>query len=203
MLPAFSFNKPLAADRYCAVLFKPSSQCLCSFFLQRDLVEFYYFWKKTPAAANNRPHRRHRRNQALRRGQQRTPRPQSSEFRECHSPLSLSLNEDQNACHVARFFPPPPLLPCNMNPTHRWDPLGGREGPGRRGRLKLRPPCRLDRRSCPAISRLFRASPIIYHDRTRHYDIMPGGPTASTPSCTSSTTMMMIGGARMRTSWSP
>ncbi|KAK6177049.1 hypothetical protein SNE40_015234 [Patella caerulea] len=26
-----------------------------------DLVEFYYFWKKTPGAASNRPHRRHRR----------------------------------------------------------------------------------------------------------------------------------------------
>lgn len=32
-----------------------------------DLVEFYYLWKKTPAAATSRPHRRHRRQNALRR----------------------------------------------------------------------------------------------------------------------------------------
>ncbi|KAG1686304.1 Arginine-glutamic acid dipeptide repeats protein [Nymphon striatum] len=32
-----------------------------------DLVEFYYLWKKTPAASNARPHRRHRRQNVLRR----------------------------------------------------------------------------------------------------------------------------------------
>jgi arginine-glutamic acid dipeptide repeat-containing protein len=31
------------------------------------LVEFYYLWKKTPGANNNRPHRRNRRQQSLRR----------------------------------------------------------------------------------------------------------------------------------------
>ncbi|KZS08231.1 Uncharacterized protein APZ42_027857 [Daphnia magna] len=32
-----------------------------------DLVEFYYLWKKTPAAANQRPHRRRHRQSVLRR----------------------------------------------------------------------------------------------------------------------------------------
>lgn len=32
-----------------------------------DLVEFYYLWKKTPGAATSRPHRRHRRQNVLRR----------------------------------------------------------------------------------------------------------------------------------------
>lgn len=34
---------------------------------QPELVEFYYLWKKTPGANNNRPHRRNRRQQSLRR----------------------------------------------------------------------------------------------------------------------------------------
>ena len=34
---------------------------------QSDLVEFYYLWKKTPAAANQRPHRRRHRQSVLRR----------------------------------------------------------------------------------------------------------------------------------------
>ncbi|XP_065285308.1 arginine-glutamic acid dipeptide repeats protein-like isoform X4 [Dermacentor albipictus] len=34
---------------------------------QADLVEFYYLWKKTPGAATSRPHRRHRRQNVLRR----------------------------------------------------------------------------------------------------------------------------------------
>lgn len=29
-------------------------------YLQPELVEFYYLWKKTPGANNNRPHRRRR-----------------------------------------------------------------------------------------------------------------------------------------------
>lgn len=32
-----------------------------------ELVEFYYLWKKTPQAANQRPHRRHRRGSSMRR----------------------------------------------------------------------------------------------------------------------------------------
>lgn len=49
---------------------------------QGDLVEFYYLWKKTPSAATNRPHRRHRRQNVLKkiRGGSRASRPQSTEF---------------------------------------------------------------------------------------------------------------------------
>lgn len=43
-----------------------TASCLC-LFLQSDLVEFYYLWKKTPAAANQRPHRRRHRQSVLRR----------------------------------------------------------------------------------------------------------------------------------------
>ena len=32
-----------------------------------EIVEFYYLWKKTPQAANTRPHRRHRRGSSMRR----------------------------------------------------------------------------------------------------------------------------------------
>ena len=46
---------------------------------QSELVEYYYFWKKTPAAAANRPHRRHRRH-GVKRATTRSQRPASSEF---------------------------------------------------------------------------------------------------------------------------
>lgn len=32
----------------------------CFLILQSELVEYYYLWKKTPGANNNRPHRRRR-----------------------------------------------------------------------------------------------------------------------------------------------
>ncbi|WAR14933.1 RERE-like protein [Mya arenaria] len=44
-----------------------------------ELVEYYYFWKKTPAAASNRPHRRHRKH-GVKRATTRSQRPASSEF---------------------------------------------------------------------------------------------------------------------------
>jgi hypothetical protein len=44
---------------------KPEIQVMSAF--QPELVEFYYLWKKTPGANNNRPHRRNRRQQSLRR----------------------------------------------------------------------------------------------------------------------------------------
>ena len=47
--------------------------------LQGELVEYYYFWKKTPQAAANRPHRRHRRH-GVKRATTRSQRPASSEF---------------------------------------------------------------------------------------------------------------------------
>ena len=51
------------------------------FLLQRDLVEFYYFWKKTPEANHHRIYRRHRRQSVLtRRNYGRNIRPPSSEF---------------------------------------------------------------------------------------------------------------------------
>lgn len=44
-------------------MFKPFSTRIVPidpFRLQPELVEFYYLWKKTPGANNNRPHRRRR-----------------------------------------------------------------------------------------------------------------------------------------------
>jgi hypothetical protein len=84
--------------------------------LQRELVEFYYFWKKTPAAANNRPHRRHRRNNALRR-QQRTPRPQSSEFRECLFCLLTGACGRAEEGHLARGWGAPLMLRLPVDST--------------------------------------------------------------------------------------
>ena len=49
--------------------------------LQCQLVEYYYFWKKTPSALTSRPHRRHRRTTNLRK-QTRTPQLSSGEYRE-------------------------------------------------------------------------------------------------------------------------
>ncbi|XP_052832900.1 arginine-glutamic acid dipeptide repeats protein-like, partial [Octopus bimaculoides] len=45
-----------------------------------ELVEYYYFWKKTPAGITARPHRRHRRQSGLKRQTTRSQRPPSSEF---------------------------------------------------------------------------------------------------------------------------
>lgn len=60
--------------------------------LQPELVEFYYLWKKTPGANNNRPHRRNRRPGSLRRIRNtRTTRGQ---------------NKDQDAASPAGEFGP-------------------------------------------------------------------------------------------------
>ncbi|KAG8225081.1 hypothetical protein J437_LFUL000060, partial [Ladona fulva] len=71
-----------------------------------ELVEFYYLWKKTPGANNNRPHRRNRRQGSLRRIRNtrntRTPkedssvgssRPNSKE----HGEATSSVSEDDNS----------------------------------------------------------------------------------------------------------
>ncbi|XP_052821101.1 arginine-glutamic acid dipeptide repeats protein-like isoform X2 [Mya arenaria] len=57
-----------------------------------ELVEYYYFWKKTPAAASNRPHRRHRKH-GVKRATTRSQRPASSEFLD----LSSSSNSDNDS----------------------------------------------------------------------------------------------------------
>lgn len=53
---------------------------------QPQLVEYYYLWKKTPAAATTRPHRRHRR---VPRRQVTPTLPSSNDY----STLSLFANE--------------------------------------------------------------------------------------------------------------
>lgn len=49
------------------MVFTPMSAAALLCHRQSDLVEFYYLWKKTPAAANQRPHRRRHRQSVLRR----------------------------------------------------------------------------------------------------------------------------------------
>ncbi|KAK6631506.1 hypothetical protein RUM44_006033 [Polyplax serrata] len=78
-----------------------------------ELVEFYYLWKKTPGANNNRPHRRNRRQGSLRRirntrntrgqpkeekeGQQSTrPSPNPKESNECSSGSDEDNSEDDS-----------------------------------------------------------------------------------------------------------
>ncbi|XP_045161386.2 arginine-glutamic acid dipeptide repeats protein-like isoform X2 [Mercenaria mercenaria] len=60
-----------------------------------ELVEYYYFWKKTPAAAANRPHRRHRRH-GVKRATTRSQRPASSEFLDLSS-ASDSENDSEDS----------------------------------------------------------------------------------------------------------
>ncbi|KAL4221663.1 hypothetical protein ACF0H5_019920 [Mactra antiquata] len=60
-----------------------------------ELVEYYYFWKKTPAAAANRPHRRHRRH-GVKRATTRSQRPASSEFLDLSSG-SESENDSEDS----------------------------------------------------------------------------------------------------------
>ncbi|KAL3861507.1 hypothetical protein ACJMK2_007536 [Sinanodonta woodiana] len=59
-----------------------------------ELVEYYYFWKKTPAAAANRPHRRHRRHGVKR--TTRSQRPASSEFLDLSSASECSGESDDS-----------------------------------------------------------------------------------------------------------
>lgn len=60
-----------------------------------ELVEYYYLWKKTPAAANSRPHRRHRRQTVLRKI--RTPgRPHRPQSNECCDLSSASEEENDS-----------------------------------------------------------------------------------------------------------
>ncbi|RXG60498.1 Arginine-glutamic acid dipeptide repeats protein [Armadillidium vulgare] len=61
----------------------------------RDLVSYYYLWKKTPGAAGHRPHRRHRRQNVLRRI--RTPRaPRNTGPSDPLDPSSASEREDDS-----------------------------------------------------------------------------------------------------------
>ncbi|KAK3581384.1 hypothetical protein CHS0354_016232 [Potamilus streckersoni] len=59
-----------------------------------ELVEYYYFWKKTPAAAANRPHRRHRRHGVKR--TTRSQRPASSEFLDLSSASECTGESDDS-----------------------------------------------------------------------------------------------------------
>lgn len=47
--------------------------------LQPELVEYYYLWKKTPGANNNRPHRRRRQGSLRRIRTTRATRPSSAQ----------------------------------------------------------------------------------------------------------------------------
>ncbi|XP_023225792.1 arginine-glutamic acid dipeptide repeats protein-like isoform X5 [Centruroides sculpturatus] len=73
-----------------------------------DLVEFYYLWKKTPAAATSRPHRRHRRQTVLRRIRTCTKqnRPTSNDYLDLSSASEEADSDDSDsrdlsgyACH--------------------------------------------------------------------------------------------------------
>ncbi|XP_052284334.1 arginine-glutamic acid dipeptide repeats protein-like isoform X2 [Dreissena polymorpha] len=64
-----------------------------------ELVEYYYFWKKTPAAAANRPHRRHRKH-GVKRATTRSQRPASSEFLDLSSG---SDSESEDSDGVSRY----------------------------------------------------------------------------------------------------
>ncbi|XP_006823033.1 uncharacterized protein LOC100368754 [Saccoglossus kowalevskii] len=63
-----------------------------------DLVEYYYYWKKTPEAANQRPHRRHRRQNVLRRIRPgaRSSRPASSEFLDLSSASEEEIDSEDS-----------------------------------------------------------------------------------------------------------
>ncbi|XP_077998737.1 uncharacterized protein LOC144451708 [Glandiceps talaboti] len=63
-----------------------------------DLVEYYYYWKKTPEASNQRPHRKHRRQNVLRRirGGSRTSRPASSEFLDLSSASEEEIDSEDS-----------------------------------------------------------------------------------------------------------
>ncbi|XP_023228462.1 arginine-glutamic acid dipeptide repeats protein-like isoform X2 [Centruroides sculpturatus] len=63
-----------------------------------DLIEFYYLWKKTPAAATSRPHRRHRRQNALRRIRQpnRSNRQTSNDYTSIlKTPIEVSSGSEE------------------------------------------------------------------------------------------------------------
>ncbi|XP_066297465.1 arginine-glutamic acid dipeptide repeats protein-like isoform X1 [Branchiostoma lanceolatum] len=78
-----------------------------------ELVEFYYLWKKTPAANNCRPHRRHRRQSTLRRvrgvGSRagNGNRPPSSEFLDLSSASETELenvdSEDSDSRDLSAY----------------------------------------------------------------------------------------------------
>ncbi|XP_067659372.1 arginine-glutamic acid dipeptide repeats protein-like isoform X3 [Haliotis asinina] len=60
-----------------------------------DLVEYYYFWKKTPSAASNRPHRRHRRSGLKRQTTRSTSQP-SGDYLDQSSASEVSEDSDDS-----------------------------------------------------------------------------------------------------------
>jgi arginine-glutamic acid dipeptide repeat-containing protein len=74
---------------------------------QPELVEFYYLWKKTPGANNNRPHRRNRRQQSLRRIRNtRNTRGCQPKEADASSPAGINKIALHVGCFAGkRFFP--------------------------------------------------------------------------------------------------
>lgn len=60
-----------------------------------ELIEYYYFWKKTPSAVSNRPHRRHRRQGGLKRQNTRSAS-QPSEYLDQSSASECSDDSDDS-----------------------------------------------------------------------------------------------------------
>ncbi|GAB6028239.1 hypothetical protein CHUAL_002427 [Chamberlinius hualienensis] len=88
-----------------------------------ELVEFYYLWKKTPAAASNRPHRRHRRQGILRRirGGARSNRVQSNDFVDASS---ASEEENESDDSDSRDLNGSYCHHCSTTTSKEWHPVG-------------------------------------------------------------------------------
>ncbi|KAL0271680.1 UNVERIFIED_CONTAM: hypothetical protein PYX00_008695 [Menopon gallinae] len=103
-----------------------------------ELVEFYYLWKKTPGANNNRPHRRNRRQGSLRRirntrntrgqpkedkeGQQSArPSPNPKESNECSSGTDEDNSEDDSDSRDQSGYR---CQHCFTASSRDWQPYG-------------------------------------------------------------------------------
>ena len=75
----FCYAGKVINSRVVALIFYSYSFCLLVF-LQGDLVEYYYTWKKTPSALSSRPHRRRRHNVLRRKALPRSTKSIVSEF---------------------------------------------------------------------------------------------------------------------------
>jgi hypothetical protein len=74
--------------------------------LQPELVEFYYLWKKTPGANNNRPHRRNRRQQSLRRIRNtRNTRGGQPKEADSNSPAGICIASQGMGCFAGQGMP--------------------------------------------------------------------------------------------------
>ncbi|XP_064459596.1 arginine-glutamic acid dipeptide repeats protein-like isoform X2 [Ornithodoros turicata] len=91
-----------------------------------DLVEFYYLWKKTPAAATSRPHRRHRRQNVLRRSRpsSRLTKVAQSEFADASS---ASEDEESADDSDSREVPSYTCQSCLTTNSKEWF-HSGKEG---------------------------------------------------------------------------